>query len=386
MGTRPLPRQILRASRLPASDGGSIPRLQALWSQVFLRSLFRSSVTAPVVAPLRLIGPDPGLVSLPGAVGLWHGAGRVVESSLPPGGARCLRSPSRSCWRSRSGSAPRPCCRRWRASGHSATAARRADHRRAARVHRRHPRQRARQPARRVAGPRRSWWRARARRRSPTAPLALWVDSLGPALVLRFLTGVAMAGAYPPAMKIMATWFREGRGLAIGILVGALTVGSAAPHLIRGLTDLPWRHTLLAASVLALAGGAVVVGLRPRGTAPLPVRALRRAHGRRGLPRARRRGWPASATSATCGSCTRCGRGSACSWPRACDARGGGDYARAQRQRRHLPGDRHRRARLLGGRRRLRPVGPHDADDAGHGGERRSARSPSASPSAARRR
>ena len=90
------------------------------------------------------------------------------------------------------------------------------------------------------------------------AAVALWVESLAPALILRFLTGVAMAGAYPPAMKIMATWFREGRGLAIGILVGALTVGSAAPYLIRGVTDLPWRGTLLVASALALAAAVVV--------------------------------------------------------------------------------------------------------------------------------
>ena len=88
--------------------------------------------------------------------------------------------------------------------------------------------------------------------------VALWAESLGPALVLRFVTGVAMAGAYPPAMKIMATWFREGRGLALGVLIGALTVGSAVPHLIRGLSDLPWRAVLLAASLLAIAGGAVV--------------------------------------------------------------------------------------------------------------------------------
>src|SRR5262245_5897499 len=66
-----------------------------------------------------------------------------------------------------------------------------------------------------------------------------------------------MAGAYPPAMKIMATWFRQGRGVAIGILVGALTVGSATPHLIRGITDLPWRQTLLVASVLAAAAAAL---------------------------------------------------------------------------------------------------------------------------------
>ena len=88
--------------------------------------------------------------------------------------------------------------------------------------------------------------------------LALWVSSLGPALALRFATGLFLAGAYPPAMKIMATWFREGRGLAIGILVGALTVGSAAPHLVSGLTALPWRETLLIASALAVAGAVVV--------------------------------------------------------------------------------------------------------------------------------
>jgi len=89
--------------------------------------------------------------------------------------------------------------------------------------------------------------------------LALWVSSLGPALVLRFATGVCLAGAYPPAMKIMATWFREGRGLAIGVLIGALTVGSATPHLIPAITTLNWRGTLLVASVLALAGAGVVL-------------------------------------------------------------------------------------------------------------------------------
>ena len=90
------------------------------------------------------------------------------------------------------------------------------------------------------------------------AAVALGAQSLMSALVLRFLTGVCLAGAYPPAMKIMATWFREGRGLAIGILIGALTVGSATPHLIRGMTDLPWRHVLLAASGLALAAAVIV--------------------------------------------------------------------------------------------------------------------------------
>jgi MFS family permease len=100
--------------------------------------------------------------------------------------------------------------------------------------------------------------------------LALWVDSLPPALALRFVTGVAMAGAYPPAMKIMATWFREGRGLAIGILVGALTIGSATPWLIRGLTMLPWRQTLLTASALAVFAAVLAVTLLREGPYRFP--------------------------------------------------------------------------------------------------------------------
>ena len=101
--------------------------------------------------------------------------------------------------------------------------------------------------------------------------VALWVDALPAALALRFVTGLAMAGAYPPAMKIMATWFREGRGLAIGILVGALTVGSATPWLIRGLTTLPWRQTLLAASVLALASTVIVLAFVREGPHRFPA-------------------------------------------------------------------------------------------------------------------
>jgi MFS family permease len=101
--------------------------------------------------------------------------------------------------------------------------------------------------------------------------LAVAADDLGTALVLRFVTGLAMAGAYPPAMKIMATWFREGRGLAIGVLIGALTVGSATPHLVRGVTDLPWRQTLLVASGLALLAAVLAVALVREGPHAFPA-------------------------------------------------------------------------------------------------------------------
>src|SRR6056297_477335 len=63
-----------------------------------------------------------------------------------------------------------------------------------------------------------------------TAAIAAVVTGGPPAIVLRFLTGVALAGVYPTGMKMMASWFDAGRGLAIGVLVGALTVGSASPH------------------------------------------------------------------------------------------------------------------------------------------------------------
>jgi MFS family permease len=76
----------------------------------------------------------------------------------------------------------------------------------------------------------------------------------GPTLVLRFLTGMALAGVYPPSMKLAASWCREDRGLGIGLLVGALTVGSAVPHLLNATASgmPPWRGVLLVTSAQAL--------------------------------------------------------------------------------------------------------------------------------------
>ena len=77
-----------------------------------------------------------------------------------------------------------------------------------------------------------------------------------PALVLRFMTGVFLAGVYPVGMKIMATWTREDRGFGVGLLVGALTLGSAAPHLIKACGAVgDWRPVLAASGALAVCGG-----------------------------------------------------------------------------------------------------------------------------------
>lgn len=84
--------------------------------------------------------------------------------------------------------------------------------------------------------------------------LLVSADTSWVAFVLRFATGAALAGVYPSGLKVMAGWFREGRGLALGVLVGALTVGSASPHLIRGV-GLGWEGVIVASSVLAAIGG-----------------------------------------------------------------------------------------------------------------------------------
>jgi MFS family permease len=79
---------------------------------------------------------------------------------------------------------------------------------------------------------------------------------------LRALTGAALACVYPPGMKIAAGWFEQRRGAALGVLIGALTVGSAFPHLLASASaTIPWRTLMIAASALAVLGGALVVTL-----------------------------------------------------------------------------------------------------------------------------
>jgi len=63
----------------------------------------------------------------------------------------------------------------------------------------------------------------------------LAAPGFGAALVLRFLTGAFLAGVYPPSMKMIATWFRSARGLAVGTLIGSLTLGKAIPYLVLSL-------------------------------------------------------------------------------------------------------------------------------------------------------
>ncbi len=87
----------------------------------------------------------------------------------------------------------------------------------------------------------------------------LLVEPTSPMVILcRFLTGVAMAGIYPVGMKLAITWAKGDIGLLVGLLVGALTLGSGAPHLFNAMGGLDWRFTIAATSMAALAAAVVI--------------------------------------------------------------------------------------------------------------------------------
>jgi MFS family permease len=86
----------------------------------------------------------------------------------------------------------------------------------------------------------------------------LAAGGFAPALVTRFGTGFFLAGVYPPAMKMIATWYKDARGFAIGTIVGALTVGKAMPYLVHGLERAGAAPVVLGASAAAACAAVLV--------------------------------------------------------------------------------------------------------------------------------
>jgi MFS family permease len=87
----------------------------------------------------------------------------------------------------------------------------------------------------------------------------------------RFATGFFIAGVYPPALKLISTWYRRGRGAALGLLVGAITVSSGVPHLVNGLGGLDWRVVIVTTSALTVLGGAITRAAVVEGPFPFPA-------------------------------------------------------------------------------------------------------------------
>ncbi|UEX79213.1 MFS transporter [Spiribacter halobius] len=103
-----------------------------------------------------------------------------------------------------------------------------------------------------------------------TNALLLVAQDVSVAIALRGLTGMFLAAVYPPAMKAMSTWFRVRRGTALGVMVGALTLGSATPHLVNGLGGLQWQLVIVVTSLVTLAGGLLAEFAGRDGPFPFP--------------------------------------------------------------------------------------------------------------------
>ncbi len=88
-------------------------------------------------------------------------------------------------------------------------------------------------------------------------PTSMWV------IVLRFITGATLAGVYPVGMKLASSWARGDMGMLVGLLVGALTFGSAMPHLFNVLGGIDWRFTIAAASVAEILAAVFVLFVKP---------------------------------------------------------------------------------------------------------------------------
>jgi len=88
-------------------------------------------------------------------------------------------------------------------------------------------------------------------------------------LLARAGTGIALAGVYPPALKLVSTWFASERGLALGVVIGALTLGSASPHLFRTLSgSLDWQVVVVTATLSTLAGALTILLYAREGPVP----------------------------------------------------------------------------------------------------------------------
>ena len=103
------------------------------------------------------------------------------------------------------------------------------------------------------------------------AAFGMFAHNFSTGVSLRFLTGLFLAGVYPPGMKIMATWFQKSRGMALGVLVGALTLGKASPYLVNAIGSSSWRNNVLFVSLLGVIGGLIVLLFVEDGPYALPT-------------------------------------------------------------------------------------------------------------------
>lgn len=90
----------------------------------------------------------------------------------------------------------------------------------------------------------------------------VWADGVELGVALRFATGFFIAGVYPPSFKLISTWYRSGRGMALGVLAAGIILGNAAPHLANALGGIDWQSVIYATSIMSVMGGVVAFSVK----------------------------------------------------------------------------------------------------------------------------
>ena len=107
--------------------------------------------------------------------------------------------------------------------------------------------------------------------------LVVPIDNLPLLILVRFGTGAFLGGVYPPAMKVLSGWFNRGRGFALGMMIGALTLGSGSPHLLKSVFLDNWEAVIVGSSLLAFIGGTAMRALVRDGPYEVPAGKFRPA-------------------------------------------------------------------------------------------------------------
>lgn len=101
------------------------------------------------------------------------------------------------------------------------------------------------------------------------------LEAVGVVIATQFSLGLFLAAVYPVGMKLLAGWYRRGRGLVLGIMIGALTLGSGLPHLFRSLFAEAWEPTIIGAALATLGGGFLTLVFVPDGPFTAPTTRFR---------------------------------------------------------------------------------------------------------------
>lgn len=90
----------------------------------------------------------------------------------------------------------------------------------------------------------------------------IWAGGVEIGVVLRFVTGFFVAGIYPPSFKLISTWYRRGRGMALGVLAAGIVFGNSTPHLANALGGIDWQSVIYATTVMSIGGGVVAFAVK----------------------------------------------------------------------------------------------------------------------------